>query len=106
MPEKAFTIDPPKVNQTYSAITMMSENKLMTDIELNLEQERCPMSLLLVKRAYKALEPNQTLSVRIIDSQSVQDCKAYLLNHDADVQCQRQDEVTVMTIVNKKDSEC
>ncbi|GMQ47380.1 sulfurtransferase TusA family protein [Vibrio sp. 10N] len=84
----------------------MSENKLMTHIELNLEQERCPMSLLLVKRAYKALGSNQTLKVRIIDSQSVRDCSNYLAKHNADVQCQQQDEITVMTIVNKKDSEC
>lgn len=85
---------------------MTSENKLMTHIELDLEQERCPMSLLLVKRAYKALGFNQTLKVRIIDSQSVRDCNNYLLRHKADVQCQQQGEVTVMTIVNKKDSEC
>lgn len=84
----------------------MSENKLMTHIELDLEQERCPMSLLLVKRAYKALGSNQTLTVRIIDSQSVRDCRSYLIKHKADVQCQQQGEVTVMTIVNKKDSEC
>jgi TusA-related sulfurtransferase len=85
---------------------MMSENKLMTHIELDLEQERCPMSLLLVKRAYKALGSNQTLKVRIIDRQSVRDCSSYLIKHKANVQCQQQGEVTVMTIVNKKDSEC
>jgi len=106
IPQKAFTIDPLKVNHALLAAIIVSENIVMTDIQLDLENERCPMSLLLVKRAYKQLETQQVLRVRIVDAQSIRDCRHDLIKQNAMIDCTQEHHVTVMTISKRKDSEC
>ncbi|MBY6199285.1 sulfurtransferase TusA family protein [Vibrio hangzhouensis] len=70
----------------------------MTEIQLDLVHERCPMSLLLVKRAFKQLTLNQLLSVRLADKNSVSDILQYLSKQNAQVDCLEERETTFINI--------
>lgn len=70
----------------------------MTEIQLDLVHERCPMSLLLVKRAFKQLTLNQLLSVRLADKSSVSDILQYLSKQNVQVDCLEERETTLIKI--------
>ncbi|SEG61576.1 sulfurtransferase TusA family protein [Vibrio hangzhouensis] len=70
----------------------------MTEIQLDLVHERCPMSLLVVKRAFKQLTLNQLLSVRLADKSSVSDILQYLSKQNAQVDCLEERETTLIKI--------
>ncbi|WP_261601916.1 sulfurtransferase TusA family protein [Photobacterium sp. TY1-4] len=48
---------------------------------LDLTAERCPMALLLAKRATKALRYGQRMKIHLSDTGARQDIPRYLLNH-------------------------
>ncbi|MGR5347864.1 sulfurtransferase TusA family protein [Vibrio mediterranei] len=70
----------------------------MTEIQLDLVHERCPMSLLLVKRAFKQLTLNQLLSVSLADKSSVSDILQYLSKQNAQVDRLEERETTFIKI--------
>lgn len=44
---------------------------------LDLSQQRCPMSLLLAKRAAQSLDKNEQLEIKIVDKTSLADIMKY-----------------------------
>ncbi|GAD89034.1 MULTISPECIES: sulfurtransferase TusA family protein [Vibrio] len=48
---------------------------------IDLTEERCPMTLLLAKRASRALSTSQSLTFLVLDLVSIKDMKAYFLHH-------------------------
>lgn len=75
----------------------------MIDIHLDLVAERCPMSLLLVKRAFKQIEAGQLLSVRLVDKHSVSDVLQYLSIQNAKIHHRVEGEVSVINIRKQDD---
>ncbi|MCY9870955.1 sulfurtransferase TusA family protein [Vibrio barjaei] len=75
----------------------------MTDVHLDLVEERCPMSLLLVKRAFKQIEIGQLLSVRLVDKHSVSDVLQYLSIQNAAIHHRIEGEVSVINIRKQDD---
>lgn len=53
---------------------------------VDLTKERCPMSLLVAKRATARLKPLQTLSILVSDRSSLEDMQAYFSGQKMDVQ--------------------
>ncbi|GAB7218187.1 sulfurtransferase TusA family protein [Vibrio comitans] len=49
---------------------------------IDLTDERCPMSLLLAKRASRDLKTSQSLTFLVVELSSVNDMQAYFLRHD------------------------
>ncbi|KQB09041.1 sulfurtransferase TusA family protein [Vibrio metoecus] len=54
---------------------------------LDLREQRCPLALLLAKRATAALLPNESLTILIADPASLRDIEQYMAQQP--VQCQR-----------------
>ncbi|WP_406707689.1 sulfurtransferase TusA family protein [Vibrio methylphosphonaticus] len=65
---------------------------------LDLSQERCPMSLLLVKRSFKPLGLDEQLHIQLIDESSIRDILNYLMMQNADVDCSKAGNVTTLTV--------
>lgn len=59
----------------------------MEPIILDLREQRCPMTLLLVKRAAAALSPGESLTILIADPASQRDIEKYIAQQPLD--CQR-----------------
>lgn len=59
----------------------------MESILLDLREQRCPMALLLVKRAVAALLPRELLTILIADPASQRDIEQYLAQQA--LTCQR-----------------
>ncbi|MGF1778150.1 sulfurtransferase TusA family protein [Vibrio nomapromontoriensis] len=70
---------------------------------LDLTQERCPMSLLRVKRCYKPLGCGEYLQVQLTDESSIKDILNYLKVQNADVHCLRAGNVTTLTVSKQED---
>ncbi|MDX1304431.1 sulfurtransferase TusA family protein [Photobacterium sp.] len=69
---------------------------------LNLTSERCPMALLLAKRASKSLRFGQVLRIHISDPGGRQDIPRYLLNHGFNVEVQADVYQELVIIVTKR----
>ncbi|WP_338046946.1 sulfurtransferase TusA family protein [Photobacterium alginatilyticum] len=69
---------------------------------LNLTSERCPMALLLAKRATKVLCCGQRLKIHISDQGARQDIPRYLLNHGFDIEQQAACPQELVIIVTKR----
>lgn len=83
----------------------MDNNCQYTGMEipsLNLTSERCPMALLLAKRATKGLCFGQRLKIHLSDEGARQDIPRYLLNHGFNIEeladCQQE----LVIIVTKR----
>ncbi|MFA0087465.1 sulfurtransferase TusA family protein [Vibrio sp. 10N.261.51.F12] len=70
---------------------------------LDLTQERCPMSLLRVKRSYMPLVSGEQLCIQLTDESSVRDILNYLKVQNANVHCQTAAGVTTLTISKQED---
>lgn len=69
---------------------------------LNLISERCPMALLLAKRATKELSFGQSLKMHISDAGARQDIPRYLLNHGFNIEEQAACQQELVIIVTKR----
>ncbi|CAH0524983.1 sulfurtransferase TusA family protein [Vibrio hippocampi] len=69
--------------------------------QLDLKDERCPMSLLLVKRAYKALGVGEAMSIVLVEPQSVTDVSSYLGMQTAKVDKQTRSDVTTISVLKQ-----
>ncbi|PSW09781.1 sulfurtransferase TusA family protein [Photobacterium sanctipauli] len=58
----------------------------METLLLNLTTERCPMALLLAKRATKTLVVGQQIEIHITDTGARQDIPRYLINHGFNIE--------------------
>lgn len=83
----------------------MNHNCQYTGMEiqsLNLTSERCPMALLLAKRASKDLSVGQILQIHISDPGGRQDIPRYLLNHGFNVEIQADSYQELVITVTKR----
>lgn len=83
----------------------MDDNCQLTGMEitsLDLTSERCPMALLLAKRAAKGLSFDQGLQIHIADSGARQDIPRYLLNHGFNIEEQADSQQELVIIVTKR----
>ncbi|MEZ9877075.1 sulfurtransferase TusA family protein [Vibrio breoganii] len=68
---------------------------------IDLTDERCPMSLLLAKRASRDLKPSQTLTFLVMELSSVNDMQAYFLRHDILVDVRKAPHYYYLTITKE-----
>lgn len=68
---------------------------------LDLSQYRCPMSLLLAKRASKSLAKNEMLRIKVIDKGSLTDMMSYFEQYLFDIQLEHTDICSLLTIKKK-----
>lgn len=68
---------------------------------LNLMTERCPMALLLAKRAVNALSLGQKLEIHVSDSGARQDIPRYLINHGYAIEIQNDSPQSLILFVTK-----
>ncbi|PSV46946.1 sulfurtransferase TusA family protein [Photobacterium indicum] len=69
---------------------------------LNLASERCPLALLLAKRASKSLRSNQSIEIIISDAGARQDISRYLLNNGFNVKVQADSPQELVIIATKR----
>ncbi|WP_036801012.1 MULTISPECIES: sulfurtransferase TusA family protein [Photobacterium] len=74
----------------------------METLSLDLTAERCPMALLLAKRATRELHCGQRLEIYISDAGARQDIPRYLLNHGFNVEELTATSQQLVIIVNKR----
>ena len=83
----------------------MDDNCQYTGMEralLNLTTERCPMALLLAKRAVKSLAIGDTLEIHISDTGARQDIPRYLSNHGFFIDVRLDSQQVLEIIVTKR----
>ncbi|MCW8331778.1 sulfurtransferase TusA family protein [Photobacterium sp. SDRW27] len=69
---------------------------------LNLTSERCPMALLLAKRATRELGFGQYLRIHISDAGARQDIPRYLLNNGFNIEEQADSQLELVITVTKR----
>ncbi|MGK0250313.1 MAG: tRNA 2-thiouridine synthesizing protein A [Oleispira sp.] len=69
---------------------------------LNLASERCPLALLLAKRASKNLRSNQSIEMIISDVGARRDISRYLLNNGFNVKVQADTPQELVIIATKR----
>ncbi|MGF1683690.1 sulfurtransferase TusA family protein [Photobacterium minamisatsumaniensis] len=69
---------------------------------LNLTAERCPMALLMAKRATKALSVGQQIEIHIADSGARQDIPRYLIANGFNIEVQADSHQVLVIIVTKR----
>lgn len=69
---------------------------------LNLTAERCPMALLLAKRAANDLEPGEQMVILITDTGARQDIPRYLSTHGFTIDVQVNNHHVLEIIVTKR----
>ncbi|WP_299021754.1 sulfurtransferase TusA family protein [uncultured Photobacterium sp.] len=74
----------------------------MEILSLDLTSERCPMALLLAKRATVDLRFGQRLRIHISDAGARQDIPRYLLNHGFNVEEQAVSQQELVITVTKR----
>lgn len=65
---------------------------------LDLREQRCPMALLLAKRACTLLEQGQQITLYVTDSGALKDIPRYLENNGFVFERQRLDDATVFNV--------
>lgn len=83
----------------------MDDNCQYTGMEpalLNLTTERCPMALLIAKRAVHALDVGDTLEIHITDTGARQDIPRYLSNHGFFIDVRLDNQLVLEIIVTKR----
>ncbi|GAD78304.1 sulfurtransferase TusA family protein [Vibrio ezurae] len=68
---------------------------------IDLTEERCPMTLLLAKRASRVLHISQSLTFLVADLISVNDMKAYFLRQGMLVDVKQYAEIYHVTIIKE-----
>lgn len=68
---------------------------------VDLSQYRCPMSLLLAKRASKPLVKDEQLQFKIVDKTSLADMMAYFEQHSFDIHLEQTDSCSLLTVTRK-----
>ncbi|ACB55677.1 sulfurtransferase TusA family protein [Aliivibrio fischeri] len=68
---------------------------------LDLTQHRCPMSLLLAKRASQALVTNEILQIKVVDKASLADMIAYFERQLFEVRLEHADAYSFLTVIKK-----
>ncbi|WP_425244310.1 sulfurtransferase TusA family protein [Vibrio gelatinilyticus] len=68
---------------------------------LDLLNQRCPMSLLLVKRACKSMASSDKLIVKLADSQSQQDILKFLHSKQYQIYCTQGADCSSITITKQ-----
>ncbi|WP_231892566.1 MULTISPECIES: sulfurtransferase TusA family protein [unclassified Vibrio] len=68
---------------------------------IDLTQERCPMSLLLAKRASRALKVSQSLTFIVRDVASVNDMQSYFTCHEMLVEARKASDYYYLTITKE-----
>lgn len=74
----------------------------MEPVLLNLTTERCPMALLLAKRAAQSLNVGDKLEIHITDTGARQDIPRYLSNHGFIIDVQLDNRQVLEIIVTKR----
>lgn len=69
---------------------------------LDLTSQRCPMALLLAKRAYHALMPAQSLQIRLSELGSLHDILRYFQSQAADVRLEQSSSLSILFVVKKE----
>ncbi|AJR07693.1 putative SirA family protein [Photobacterium gaetbulicola Gung47] len=83
----------------------MDDNCQYTGMEralLNLTTERCPMALLMAKRAVHALDVGDTLEIHVTDTGARQDIPRYLSNHGFFIDVRLDNQQVLEIIVTKR----
>ncbi|MDD1784148.1 sulfurtransferase TusA family protein [Enterovibrio sp. ZSDZ35] len=65
---------------------------------LDLREQRCPMALLLAKRACALLEHGQPIALYVTDAGALRDIPRYLQQHGFVVEHQQSDGTTVLKV--------
>ncbi|CAM4010968.1 sulfurtransferase TusA family protein [Vibrio neonatus] len=68
---------------------------------IDLTEERCPMTLLLAKRASRALLSSQSLTFLVLDLVSINDMQAYFLRHGMQVDVKQATDFYSLTITKE-----
>ncbi|CAM2771093.1 sulfurtransferase TusA family protein [Vibrio rarus] len=68
---------------------------------IDLTQERCPMTLLLAKRASSKLSASQALTFVVAEKSSVHDMQAYFLRHNMQVDVRKEPHCYYLTIIKE-----
>ncbi|MDV5172394.1 sulfurtransferase TusA family protein [Photobacterium rosenbergii] len=74
----------------------------MEPVLLNLTTERCPMALLLAKRAVQTLNGGDKLEIHITDTGARQDIPRYLSNHGFFIDVRLDTQQVLEIIVTKR----
>ena len=83
----------------------MDDNCQYTGMEhalLNLTTERCPMALLMAKRAAQKLNAGDRLEIHITDTGARQDIPRYLSNHGFFIDVRLENQQVLEIIVTKR----
>ncbi|MGR5066393.1 sulfurtransferase TusA family protein [Photobacterium sp. DNB22_13_2] len=74
----------------------------MEPVLLNLTTERCPMALLIAKRAVQALDVDDKLEIHITDTGARLDIPRYLSNHGFFIDVRLDNQQVLEIIVTKR----